>query len=84
MTYLPAKLGPEKVENKPKIKPNQLNSAQNHHGPSLEDHKRRPNNVGLDWTKPRCGAPPALFGPSFGRLTLTASPTMVAWVSRWN
>jgi len=54
MTYLPAKLGPEKVENKPKIKPNQLNSAQHHHGPSLEDNRRQPNEDELIW----CGRTP--------------------------
>jgi hypothetical protein len=52
------KTGPRRVENKAKIKPNQLNSTRNHHGPSPEDHRRRPDEVGPIWTWPWCGHTP--------------------------
>ena len=55
MTHLQVESGPERVANKPKIKPNQLNSTPNHHGPSPKDQRRQSNEVGSIWTKaPTC------------------------------
>jgi hypothetical protein len=44
---LPANQGPKEVKNKPKINPNQPNSAQNHHGPTLQDQRRHHDESGL-------------------------------------
>ena len=77
MTHLQVESGPERVANKPKIKPNQLSSAQHHHGPSPEDNRRQPNEDGLIWSRP-WRTPTGPFGPEFGQLLLPPCP-MSAW-----
>ena len=76
-----ANQGPEQVVNKPKIQLNQLNSAQNCHGPSLGDHKRQPNKIGLKVAHLGCGrthgagAPlVACLEPNLARSVHTSSP----------
>ena len=78
-----ANQGPEQVENKPKIQPNQLNSRQHHHGPSLGDHKQ-PNQMGLKVSHLGCGrthgagAPlVAYLEPNLARSVHTTSPKVV-------
>ena len=55
MVHNQANEGLEQVENKLKIQPNQLNSAQHRHGPSLGDHWRQPNKIGLKVAHLGCG-----------------------------
>ena len=68
--------GTDKWRTSSKSKPNQLNSAQNHHGSSLHDHISPPTKDGLDLASPGAAAPGVQPQPDW----LRSGQTLVGWL----
>jgi hypothetical protein len=84
--HLPEESRPSQLENKPKTKSNQLNSAPNHHGQDKKPTGGNPPKMGTSGPSQGAAAPPVSpNSPILNGLPLTDVPKAVHRVwSRWN